>query len=247
MAKNHVIGVLPSRWGSTRFPGKPLHEIAGKPLIQHVWDRCSECEHLDQVIVATDDERIVECVAGFGGQSVLTRNDHPSGTDRIAEVAEQIPEATHIINIQGDEPLICPKLIDQLAENLISDLQMQMITAANPMPSDAAEVDDPNVVKVTIDTDGIALYFSRSTIPFAREKVSGLTYYRHKGIYGFQREFLLQFVTWPPSLLEQTECLEQLRALENGTRIKVVITDDDSPGIDTPEQAAILEQKLKSA
>lgn len=243
----HVIGVLPARWGSTRFPGKPLHEIAGKPLIQHCWERCRECSRLDQVIVATDDERIAEGVRSFGGEAVMTRDDHPSGTDRIAEVAQKIPEATHIINIQGDEPLISPDLIDQLASDLTENEALEMVTAANPRSADAPEVSDPNVVKVTIDTDGFALYFSRSPIPFAREKVDGLTYYQHKGIYGFRRDFLLKFVEWPPSILEQSECLEQLRALENGARIKVVITDDESPGIDTPEQATILDQKLRTA
>jgi len=238
-----VIGVLPARWGSTRFPGKPLHLIAGKTLIQHVWERCSECELLDQVIVATDDQRIADGVASFGGQAVMTRNDHPSGTDRIAEVAEKFPEATHFINIQGDEPLICPKLIDQLAQDLLENSELEMITAANPMAADQPEVTDPNVVKVTIDSQGHALYFSRSPIPFAREPHPELIYYRHKGIYGFRRDFLLRFVSWEPSLLEQVECLEQLRAMENGSRIR---TDDDSPGIDTLEQATILERKLRN-
>ena len=229
MPENHTIGVLPARWGSTRFPGKPLHCIAGKPLIQHVWDRCQSCQNLDQVIVATDDERIADGVTEFGGKVVMTRNDHPSGTDRIAEVAAQIPEATHIINIQGDEPLICPDLIDELVFNLTENENLPMITAANPMSGDDSAVEDPNVVKVTMDHNGLALYFSRSPIPYAREKVTELTYYRHKGIYGFRRDFLLKFVEWPPSTLEQTECLEQLRALENGARIKVILTNDQSP------------------
>lgn len=241
-----VIGVLPARWGSTRFPGKPLHLIADKPLIQHVWDQCSQCELLDRVIVATDDQRIADGVAEFGGQAVMTREDHPSGTDRIAEVAEQFPDATHLINIQGDEPLICPKLIDQLAQALKDDSNLEMITAANPMAANEPEVEDPNVVKVAIDRQGYALYFSRSPIPFPREPQPDLTFYRHKGIYGFKRDFLLRFVGWNPSLLEQTECLEQLRAMENGSRIRVIITDDDSPGIDTLEQATILDRKLRT-
>jgi 3-deoxy-manno-octulosonate cytidylyltransferase (CMP-KDO synthetase) len=247
MANTHIIGVLPARWGSTRFPGKPLHMIGGKPLIQHVWERCQASRQLAQVIVATDDDRIAAGVRAFGGEVVMTRRDHPTGTDRIAEVAQQIPVATHIINIQGDEPLICPNLIDELATALGRDPGLPMITAANPMESSDPAIHDPNVVKVTIDQNGFALYFSRSPIPFARTLLPGLTYYRHKGIYGFQRDFLLQFVAWPPSLLEQTESLEQLRALENGAKIKVIPTTDQSPGIDTPEQAAILEQNLQTA
>jgi len=241
---NRVLGVIPSRWGSTRFPGKPLHLIAGKPLIQHVWDRCAECKRLTSVTVATDDERIADAVRDFGGQVTMTRPDHPSGTDRAAEVAEAFPEMTHIINIQGDEPLIDPKLIDQLATALTDDPELPMITAANPLPADDPNLADPNVVKVTIDRNGLALYFSRSQIPYPRNAPEGLVYYRHKGIYGFRRDFLFDFVSWEPSLLEQTEGLEQLRAMENGGRIRVVITDDESPGVDTPEQAAILQQQL---
>lgn len=176
----------------------------------------------------------------------MTREDHPSGTDRTAEVAEAFPNATHIINIQGDEPLINPDLIDQLAGDLADQPELPMITAANPLAADDPMIDDPNVVKVTIDTKGDALYFSRSCIPCPRNKPKGLNYYRHQGIYGFRRDFLFEFVSWPPSLLEQTESLEQLRALENGARIRVVLSDDTSPGVDTPEQAAILHQQLSS-
>ncbi len=241
-----VLGVIPARWGSTRFPGKPLHLIAGKPLIQHVWDQCAKCKRLDAVTVATDDERIAAAVAEFGGHATMTRDDHPSGTDRTAEVAEAFPDVTHIINIQGDEPLIDPDLIDQLAGDLADQSDLPMITAANPLAATDPLIDDPNVVKVTIDANGNALYFSRSCIPHPRSTPEALTFYRHKGIYGFRRDFLFDFVAWPPSLLEETEGLEQLRALENGARIRVVLTDDDSPGVDTPEQAAILHQQLSS-
>ncbi len=239
-----VLGVIPARWGSTRFPGKPLHIIGGRSLVQHVWDQCAKCENLDAVVVATDDERIAEAVRAFGGQVCMTRDDHPSGTDRAAEVALQMPEMTHIINIQGDEPLICPDLIDQMASQMTGDPDLPMITAANPLDPAAPEVHDPNVVKVTIDKNGRALYFSRSPIPFVRNRVDGLAYYRHKGIYGYRRDFLLSFVEWEPSLLEQVEGLEQLRAMENGARIQVILTDDDSPGIDTLEQASILDRKI---
>ena len=241
---NRVLGVIPARWGSTRFPGKPLHLIAGKALIQHVWDRCAECKTLAAVTVATDDERIANAVRDFGGQVTMTLPDHPSGTDRAAEVAGAFPEMTHIINIQGDEPLIDPALIDQLSTALTDDPELPMITAANPLSADDSNLADPNVVKVTIDRNGLALYFSRSLIPHPRNAPDDLVYYRHKGIYGFRRDFLFDFVGWEPSLLEKTEGLEQLRAMENGGRIRVVITDDDSPGVDTPEQAAILQQQL---
>lgn len=243
---HHIIGILPARWGSTRFPGKPLHPIAGKPLIQHVWERCQGAKLLSQVIVATDDERIAEAVAAFGGTPVMTSPDHPTGTDRLAEAAKAIPEATHIINIQGDEPLIDPALIDELAQALIDDPALHMVTAANPLdPSDPA-VADPNVVKTVLKANGHAMYFSRSPLPYFRNPVLGLQVLRHKGIYGYRRDFLETFVTWPPSPLEQAESLEQLRALENGASIRVLITSDTSPGVDTPEQAAEIERILST-
>ena len=242
-----ILGVLPSRWGSTRFPGKPLHLIAGKPLIQHVWERCLKCTKLDDMLVATEDERIVRAVEAFGGRAVLTSPEHPTGTDRIAEAIASDPRATHVVNIQGDEPLIDPALIDELAETIGSDPSLDMATAANPMdPSDPA-VADPNVVKVATALDGRALYFSRSPLPFFRNDVPGLPVLRHKGIYAYSRSFLERFVTWPPSPLERAESLEQLRALENGASIKVLRTDDTSPGVDTPAQALEIERLLASS
>lgn len=239
-----VLGVIPARWGSTRFPGKPLHPIAGKPLVQHVWERCRQCRQLGELTVATDDARIAAAVEGFGGHVTLTREDHPSGTDRVAEVAAAFPGMSHILNIQGDEPLIDPALIDQLAAALLADPDLPMVTAANPVAADDPALDDPNVVKAVIDRQGNALYFSRSRIPHPRSAPEDRICYRHKGIYGFRRDFLFDFVAWPPSLLERVEGLEQLRALENGARIRVVLTDDASPGVDTPEQAAILHDLL---
>jgi len=240
----HVLGVLPTRWGSTRFPGKPLHVIAGKPLIQHVWDRCQLCSKLDEILVATDDERIRDAVISFGGKAVMTSPDHPTGTDRIAEVLRSVPSATHIVNIQGDEPLIDPALIDELAITMANDPSLDMATAANPLdPADPA-VSDPNVVKVVTALDGRALYFSRSPLPFFRNAVAGLPVLRHKGIYAYRRSFLERFVTWPPSPLELAESLEQLRALENGASIRVLLTNDTSPGVDTPEQAREIERLL---
>ncbi len=234
------LAVIPARWASSRFPGKPLELIAGKPLVQHVWERCQECSHLDAVVIATDDERILAAAQAFGADARMTRPDHPSGTDRIAEIADMFPDHDGIINVQGDEPLISPALIDRLALTLRDHPELPMVTAANPI-DDEALLDDPNVVKAVLNLAGDALYFSRSRIPFPRTRnVPGLQTLRHKGIYGYRREFLLQFVSWPPGLLEQTEGLEQLRALENGARIRVLLTSDDSPGVDTPEQARIV-------
>jgi 3-deoxy-manno-octulosonate cytidylyltransferase (CMP-KDO synthetase) len=242
----HIIGILPARWGSTRFPGKPLHLIAGKPLIQHVWERCKAAQLLSQVLVATDDQRIANAVADFGGKAVMTWPNHPTGTDRLAEAIKNFPDATHVLNIQGDEPLIDPALIDQLAQALLDDPALHMVTAANPLsPTDPA-VADPNVVKVVLKKNGHALYFSRSPLPYFRNIVDGLPVLRHKGIYGYRRDFLETFVTWPPSPLEQAESLEQLRALENGGNIRVILTEDTSPGVDTPEQATEIERILAS-
>ncbi|MCX6875256.1 MAG: 3-deoxy-manno-octulosonate cytidylyltransferase [Verrucomicrobia bacterium] len=242
----HILGILPARWASTRFPGKPLHPIAGKPLIQHVWDRCLACSMLDALLVATDDTRIRDAVLGFGGKVVMTSPTHPTGTDRIAEAARTVPQATHIVNIQGDEPLIDPALIDELATAMANDPALDMATAANPLdPADPA-VRDPNVVKVVTSLSGRALYFSRSPLPYFRHPVAGLAVLRHKGIYAYTRRFLEQFVAWPPSPLERAESLEQLRALENGAAIHVITTTDTSPGVDTPEQARHIEWLLTS-
>ena len=241
-SSHHIIGILPARWGSTRFPGKPLHRIAGKPLIQHVWERCQGAKLLSQIIVATDDQRIADAVIAFGGKPVMTSTDHPTGTDRLAEAAKAIPEATHIINIQGDEPLIDPTLIDELAQALIDDPALHMVTAANQLDPADPSIADPNVVKTVLKANGHALYFSRSPLPYFRDAVPGLSVLRHKGIYGYRRDFLETFVTWPPSPLELAESLEQLRALENGANIRVLTTSDTSPGVDTPEQAAEIER-----
>lgn len=240
----HIVGLLPARWGSSRFPGKPLHPIAGKPLVQHVWERCRQCSRLDELAIATDDDRIRKAAENFGARVIMTSPAHPTGTDRIAEALRSLPQATHILNIQGDEPLIEPSLIDELAAAMAADPSLDMATAANPLdPSDPAVL-DPNVVKVVTALDGRALYFSRSPLPYFRNAVEGLPVFRHKGIYAYRRSFLEKFVTWPPSPLEQAESLEQLRALENGASIKVIPTTDTSPGVDTPEQAEEIERLL---
>lgn len=238
-----VAGIIPARWGSSRFPGKPLHPLLGKPLLQHVFDRVQGCQKLDLILIATDDERIAEAATKFGAEVVMTSPDHPSGTDRIAEAVAGHPQVTHVINVQGDEPLIDPSLVDALADAMLDDPELPMITAANPL-TELAHRDDPNVVKVVLDVSGHSLYFSRSPLPHCRSHPEGLQLLRHMGIYGYRRDFLEQFVQWPPGTLEQAEHLEQLRALENGARIRVLITEENSIGLDTPEQIPQIEALL---
>jgi len=230
-----AVGIIPARWGSTRFPGKPLHLIAGKPLLRHVWERCVQAENLDSVIIATDDMRIANAAFDWGAEVALTSPRHQSGTDRIAEVAKKAKDLDHIVNIQGDEPLIDPDLIDQIVEKLLSDRRIDIVTAAHPF-ADPADASSPHQVKVVVDLLGNALYFSRAAVPFSRN-VSHTRYLRHQGIYGFRRAALLQFVKWKPSPLELAECLEQLRPLENGVRVHVLVTRHGSPGVDTPKDA----------
>jgi len=236
-----VAVVIPARYGSTRFPGKPLFKIAGKPLIQHVWERCGKARGITAIIVATDDMRIAEAAFDFGAEVSMTSPKHRSGTDRCAEVAKRLHGFTHLINVQGDEPLIDPTLISRLAKTLTGDKTIDMITAANAFGSDE-DAGNPNAVKVVLDRAGNALYFSRSVIPFAR--ASSPCFLRHQGIYGYSAKFLLQFVKWKPGALEQCEQLEQLRALENGARIRVLLTKSASLGVDAPEDAALAERLL---
>jgi 3-deoxy-manno-octulosonate cytidylyltransferase (CMP-KDO synthetase) len=237
------VGIIPARWNSTRFPGKPLHPIAGKPLLQHVWEQCRRADALDSVIIATDDMRIAEAAFSWGAEVSLTSSDHASGTDRIAEVAKKMRGVSHVINVQGDEPLVDPKLINQLARKMQLDPQIEMITAVHPF-SDPAEAQSPHQVKAVLDRGGHALYFSRQAIPYPRDPSGGVEYFRHQGIYGYRRDFLLRFIRWRPTPLEKTEALEQLRALENGVNIHVVVTASGSPGIDTPEDARAIERQL---
>ena len=239
-------GIIPARWGSTRFRGKPLHVIAGKPLLQRVWERCVRAKRLETAIVATDDMRIAEAAFGWGAEVALTSRRHRSGTDRLAEVASNASEYTHFLNIQGDEPLTDPKLLDRIVDQFDADRALEMVTAAHRF-ADAADVASPHQVKVVVDTQSNALYFSRSAIPFVRDSGTRATFLRHQGIYGYTRDLLLRFVSWKMSPLERAESLEQLRALENGIRIHVLVTNTGSPGIDTPEDAAALEQILARA
>jgi len=235
--------VLPCRWGSTRFPGKALHPIAGRPLIQHVWERCLRARKLAGVIIATDDIRIAEVAFDFGAEVAMTSVRHKSGTDRVAEVAKNLRGVSHVINVQGDEPMISPKLIDQLASALLAEPKIGLITAASRFAK-GDDVTNPHIVKVVLDRESNALYFSRSPIPHARDGISLVPHYRHQGIYGYSLPLLLEFVKWKPTRLEQTEQLEQLRALEHGVKIRVAITSRVSTGVDRPEDVAIVEKML---
>jgi len=236
----HAIAIIPARYGSTRFPGKPLVDKTGKPLIQHVYEQVRQARRVARCLVATDDERIATVVGSFGGQAVLTRPDHPSGTDRIAEVVRALPGAPAdiILNVQGDEPEIEPTYLDRLVERLAGEAaDCPMATLACPFPCDA-DPRDPNAVKVVLNSRGRALYFSRSLIPYPRdagaaERLAG--YLLHLGVYAYRRAFLLELANWPAGRLEQIEKLEQLRVLERGIPLAVEIVEQAYVGIDTPE------------
>jgi 3-deoxy-manno-octulosonate cytidylyltransferase (CMP-KDO synthetase) len=242
---NKAVGIIPARWSSTRFPGKPLHLIASKPLLQHVWERCRPAKKLDSIIIATDDMRIAEAAFDWGAEVALTSPRHQSGTDRVAEVARNAKQFAFVINIQGDEPLIDPHLIDRLVEKLRSARQIDIVSAAHPFEN-PADASSSHQVKVVVDESGCALYFSRAAIPYPRNP-SKVKYLRHQGIYGFRRDALLQFVKWKRGPLERAESLEQLRALENGVNVHVLLTRHGSAGVDTPADAEALERKLARA
>ena len=237
--------IIPARWGSTRFPGKPLRVLAGKPLIQHVWERCIAVPGADQVIVATDDTRVLETAFSFGAEVALTSARHPSGTDRIAEVAKNLPAADIVLNVQGDEPFLDPKLAGRLIQTLKDAPRIDMATAACPL--DPADLDNPNAVKVVCDLAGNALYFSRCPIPCDRDGGAPPARLRHLGIYAYRRRFLLEFVKKKQTPLEKLEKLEQLRALEHGAKIRVLTTRSTGPGVDTPEDAAAAEKLLRAS
>ena len=231
-----ILCVIPARYASTRLPGKPLKDVAGKPMICHVYDRASQAKTLSGVVVATDDERILRAVEDHGGRAMMTAKDHPTGTDRLAEVAEAYPDVALIINVQGDEPLIEPSLIDELGRAFDGDAELHMATVMTPM-EDEAEQKNPNNVKVVTDKNGCALYFSRSLLPYPRND-AGTPVYKHIGIYAYRRDFLLAYAKMAPTPLERTESLEQLRALENGYKIKCIRTNARFVGVDTPEDLA---------
>ncbi len=236
--------VIPARFASSRLPGKPLQEIAGKPMIQHVWEQACKSS-AQRVVVATDDARIVEACRAFGAEVQLTRAEHNSGTDRLAEVATALGLAADaiVVNVQGDEPMIPPAIIDQVAANLAAHPEAAIATLAEPI-GEAAALFNPNVVKVATDLNGLALTFSRAPLPWARDAFAGnreqlphaVPYRRHIGIYAYRTQFLHDFVAWGPCWLEDAECLEQLRALWHGVRIHVADALQAPPaGVDTAE------------
>ena len=243
MSRLETVCVIPARLESTRFPRKLLQQIDGKPLLQYVYENARQSKRAERVIVACDHKLLKEMVESFGGEAVLTSPTHTSGTERIAEVAKTLP-CQFIVNLQGDEPLMPGEVIDQVVGVLQRDLSCVMSTAC-VVKSDPEEFRNPNVVKLTKDRSGTALYFSRSPIPHDRDGKSG-NFYKHLGIYGYRREFLLQFSSLPASLLEQREKLEQLRVLENGYRIKVVETIHDSIGVDTEADFNLVKKLLSS-
>ena len=229
-----ILGVIPARYGSTRFPGKALARLGGKTLIQLVWERAKAAKRLDRLVVATDDGRIRDAVRAFGGEAVMTSPSLRSGTDRAWAAVKDFP-AQIVVNIQGDEPLLTPPMIDGLVDGLRKEPEAQMATLRFKMKGPEG-YEDPNVVKVVSDGNGWALYFSRSPIPATRSGDSrSLVWYKHIGLYAYRRGLLEKFVAWPPSALESAENLEQLRALERGVRIKVLDSPQNTIGVDTPE------------
>ena len=231
-----VLCVIPARYASTRLPGKPLSMIAGKPMIQHVYERACQAKLPDEVVVATDNELVEKAVLDFGGKAVMTSPDHPSGTDRLAEVALMYPDVDVIVNVQGDEPMIPPEVIDRLADSFNGDADLNMATMKVVM--DEEDYENPATVKVVTDQQGYALYFSRSLMPYPRNKPEGFKVFKHVGIYAYRRNFLLKYAALAPTPLEKAESLEQLRALENGYKIKVLESDFQGIGVDTPEDLA---------
>ncbi len=240
-----AVGVIPARFAAARFPGKPLAEIAGVPMVQRVWQGAQQAKRLARVLVATEDERIAIACRAFGAEVAMTSPDHPTGTDRIAEVAAGLDEEI-IVNIQGDEPLIEGSVIDAAVDALVADPSVPMSTVVHPADADA--LDDPNRVKVVLDCNGRALYFSRSRIPYVRDGAT-MPMWQHVGLYAYRREFLLAFVKLAPTGLERAESLEQLRALENGFAIQVATIEGSWRGVpvDVPSDIALVEAALKKA
>jgi 3-deoxy-manno-octulosonate cytidylyltransferase (CMP-KDO synthetase) len=242
-----LLAVIPARWASTRFPGKPLAKIQGTSMIERVYRQVEQAERVDKIVVATDDERIYEHVGAFGGTVMMTRADHPSGTDRCAEVAQKFPTARIILNVQGDEPFIQPAQIDLLADTLTHSNEFEIATLAKKIENPAL-LDNPNIVKVVFSPAQGALYFSRHPVPYVRGKerdewLSQTPFYKHIGLYAFRREALLQIARLSPTPLEIAESLEQLRWLEHGFRIAVGVTELETHGVDTPEDLTYIIEK----
>jgi 3-deoxy-manno-octulosonate cytidylyltransferase (CMP-KDO synthetase) len=245
MSSSKVVVVIPARYGSTRLPGKPLVALAGQTMIQRVYDRAKSAKSVDEVIVATDDERITHAVAAFGGHSRMTRTDHRTGTERVAEVAAHV-EGDVFVNVQGDEPLLDPAAVDTAVEALLEDAHTAVATVATLIKT-TADIMDPNIVKVVLDFDDNALYFSRAPIPWVRDTKSGIQvrHMKHLGLYVFRRDALLEYPTLPQGELEKIEQLEQLRWMENGTRIRVAEVEHDAVSVDVPEDVARVEKLLQ--
>ena len=238
--RSKIIAVIPARYASVRLPAKPLVDLCGKPMIQHVYERAAQAKLVDEVVVATDDDRIAERVKKFGGKVAMTPSDIRSGSDRVAYVANTLTDTDIVINVQGDEPLIVPHMIDEAVQPLIDDTSIQVGTLVKKITS-AEELHNPNIVKVVLDDMNFGIYFSRSPIPYLRDGASmndwhtRHQYYKHIGLYVYRRKFLLQFSQWDESTLEKTEKLEQLRIIEHGYKIKTALTEFDSVPIDTPD------------
>lgn len=242
MSKTAII--IPARYGSSRLEGKPLLKVAGKPVIQWVYEKAMQAKLADLIIVATDDKRIFDCVKSFGGQVEMTSVNHKCGSDRIREVVDRHPEIAYIVNLQGDEPLIEPSAIDEVAKNVQEDEKADISTLIRILNSEE-EINNPNLVKCVIDKNGYALYFSRSKIPFERNPISG-NFYGHLGIYGYKREALIKMTSLSQTPLEKTESLEQLRALENGMKIKTSVVDFVPIGIDTAQDLEKFKQFVEN-
>lgn len=240
-----VVVVIPARYGSTRLPGKPLVPLAGKSMIQRVYERARMAQRADRVIVATDDERIVKAVESFGGEARMTRADHRTGTERVAEVAAHT-EGDVFVNVQGDEPLLDPVAVDTAVNALLEEPAAAIATVATPLQS-AADIMDPNVVKTVLDFDGNALYFSRAPIPWVRDSASKIQvrHLKHLGLYVFQRDALLEYPTLPQGELERIEQLEQLRWMENGWKIRVAEVEHDAVSVDVPADVERVEKLLR--
>lgn len=240
-----VIGVIPARYSSTRFEGKVLADILGKPMLQHVWERAKEALILDELIIACDNEQVFDAAKSFGAKVVMTSRDHISGTDRISEIVNPL-DVRIVVNIQADEPLVHPSMIDSVARALLDDKQVSMATVMKKI--DTLEmINDPNVVKVVVDRHNFALYFSRAAIPFKADnsEIRKPVYYKHIGLYAYTKDFLFTYKNIPASALEKTEKLEQLRVLEEGFKIKVIETKFDTVGVDTPEDLKKAEKAIK--
>lgn len=242
MKKNSILGVIPARFASSRFPGKPLIDLAGKSMIQRVYEQVSKATCLDEVWVATDDKQIYKAVSDFGGRVMMTSLAHVNGTSRVGEVAAKHLGCSHIINIQGDEPLIDPAQIDALGNLMLKNEAVEIATLVRPI-QDIENIRSSHMVKAVLDKKGQALYFSRAQIPFPRNE-TGIPYYQHVGMYGFRRKTLLELIELPEALLEKTESLEQLRWLYHGYAIHTAITDLPTFAVDTPGDVANIMSRL---